>query len=155
MLPLLNQLLHCLTKLDGKDIDFSVIFSTATQRTKFLMSYQEFTSIGTLCVDKKKRVFVQGKLDKSVIMFGKKNTLVYILNEPLAQLVKWECKCSHYDIPSKSLTSITCPVVVTGDNQLEIEFTPTLPGEYKFQLIPTGCSVVGVQKFTVFPNYSF
>ena len=150
MLPLLNQLLHCLTKLDGKDIDFSVIFSTATQRTKFLMSYQEFTSIGALYVDKKKRVFVYGKLDKSVIVLGEKNTLVYILNEPLAQLVKWECKYSHYHIPSKSLTSTTCHVVVTGDNQLKIKFIPTLPGEYKFQLIPTGCSVVGVQTFTIY-----
>ena len=128
----------------------AAIFSTATQHTKFQKSHQKFISIGTLCVDKKKGEFAQGKLQKSVIMFGKKNTLVYILNEPLAQLVKWECKCSH----SNSPTSTMCPIVVSGDNQLEIEFTPTLSGEYSFQLIPTGCLVVGVQKFTVYANYS-
>ena len=149
MLPLLNQLLHCLTELDGKDIDFSVIFSTATQHTKFQKSHQKFTNIGTLCVDKKKGEFAEGNVDKFLITCYKKNTLTYVLNEPLAQLVKWECKYSHYHIPK----STTCLVMVTGDNQLEIEFTPTLSGEYSFQLIPTGCSVVGVQKFTIYAHY--
>ena len=149
MLPLLNQLLHCLIELDGKDIDLSVIFSTTTQHTKFQMSDQKFTSIGTLCVDNKKREFARGKLQKPVITFGKKNTLVYILNEPLAQFVKWKCKYTNYNLPG------ICPVVVTGDNKLEIEFIPSLPGEYSFQLIPTGCSGVGVQKFAVSVNASF
>ena len=64
--------------------------------------------------------------------------------EPIAQLVTWECKYSHND----KLTS-TCPVVVSDDNRLEIEFTPTVSGRYSFQLIPTGCPTVGIQKFTL------
>ena len=152
MLPLLNQLLHCLKQLYGKGIDLSVIINAATQHTKFQKSHEKFTSIGTLRVVNNEGEFTRGNLDKSLITCYKKNTLTYILNEPLAQLVKWECKYSHYHIPIPEM----CPVVVTGDNQLEIEFTPTLSGCYSFQLIPTKCLVVGVvvgvQKFTVRPH---
>ena len=38
--------------------------------------------------------------------------------------------------------------MVASDNQLEIEFTPTVSGTYSFRLIPTECPIVGIQKFT-------
>ena len=47
----------------------------------------------------------------------------------------------------------TCPVMVASDNRLEIEFTPIVSGIYSFQLIPTGCPIVGIQKFTLIVYY--
>ena len=143
-LSLLNQLLHHLTELDSAVADTSVIFSCTTPLTDFKKSVLNLSSLGTPSVAKD-AIFTQGSLQMtSTVFIYMKTTLVYILNEPLAHLIKWECKYGHND----NLTS-TCPVVVANDNQLEIEFTPTVSGTYSFQLIPTGCPIVGIQKFTV------
>ena len=144
MLSLLNQLLHCLTELDSAVADTSVIFSSTIPLTDFKKSVLNLSSLGTLSVAKD-ATFTQGSLLKTAeIHKDEKTTLVYILNEPIAQLVTWECKYGHNYI----MTS-TCPVVVSSDNQLEIEFTPTISGTYNFQLIPTGCPIVGIQKFSL------
>ena len=144
MLSLLNQLLHRLTELDSAVADTSVIFSSTTPLTDFKKSILNLSSLGTLSVAKD-ATFTQGSLqDTAGIYKDEKTTLVYILNEPIAHLVKWECKYGHNYI----ITS-TCPVVISNDNQLEIEFTPTVSGTYSFQLIPTGCPIVGIQKFTL------
>ena len=144
MLPLLNQLLHYLTDLDNAVINASVIFGSTIPLTHFKKSVLNLSSLGTLSVPKD-AIFTWGSLQMtSTVFVYKKTTLLYILNEPLAYLVRWECKYGQND----NLTS-TCPVVVASDNQLEIEFTPTESGTYSFQLIPTGCPIVGIQKFTV------
>ena len=144
ILSLLNQLLHRLTELDSAVGDTSVIFSSTTPLTDFNKSVLNLSSLGTLSVAKD-ATFTQGSLkDTAEIYEDEKTTLVYILNEPLAHLVKWECKYGH----NNKLKS-TCPIVVASDNQIEIEFTPTISGTYSFQLIPTGCPIVGIQKFTV------
>ena len=144
MLSLLNQLLNRLTELDSAVADTSVIFSSTIPLTDFKKSVLNLSSLGTLTVAKD-ATFTQGSFqDKARIYEDEKTTLVYILNEPIAHLVKWECKYGY----SYIMTS-TCPVVVSNDNQLEIEFTPTVSGTYSFQLIPTGCPIVGIQKFTL------
>ena len=143
-LSLLNQLLHHLTELDSAVADTSIIFSSTTPLTDLKKSVLNLSSLGTLSVAKD-ATFTQGSLqDTSTVFIYKKTTLVYVLNEPLAHLIKWECKYGHND----NLTA-TCPVVVANDNQLEIEFTPMISGTYSFQLIPTGCPIVGIQKFAV------
>ena len=143
-LSLMKLLFHRLTELDCTDVDLSEIFTSFTQLTKFKKtSLSSLAKIGELTVDRKD-VFTQGKLHNSKVNIDEKSTLVYILNEPLAQLVKWDCK--YYR--NNKLVS-TCPVVVAGDNQLEVEFTPKQSGKYNFQLIPAGSSTVGVQKFAV------
>ena len=144
MLSLLNQLLHRLTELDSAVADTSVIFSSTIPLTDFKKSFLNLSSLGTLSVAKD-ATFTQGSLQKTAEIYkDKKTTLVYILNEPIAQLVTWECKYGRNDI----MTS-TCPVVVASDNRLEMEFIPTVSGMYSFQLIPTGCPIIGVQKFTL------
>ena len=144
MLSLLNQLLHRLTELDSAVADTSVIFSSTTPLTDFKKSFLNLSSLGTLSVGKD-ATFTQGSLqDTARIYKDEKTTLVYILNEPIAHLVKWECKYGY----SYIMTS-TCPVVISNDNQLEIEFIPTVSGTYSFQLIPAGCPIVGIQTFTV------
>ena len=144
MLSLLNQLLHRLTELDSAVADTSVIFSSTIPLTDFKKSVLNLSSLGTLSVAIG-ATFTQGSLqDTARIYKDAKTTLVYILNEPIAHLVKWECKYGY----SYIMTS-TCPVVISNDNQLEIEFTPTVSGTYSFQLIPAGCPIVGIQTFTV------
>ena len=98
------------------------------------------------CVDEI-MTFTKGSLLQTTAKLGKKTTLVYVLSQPLAQLVKWECK---YGPAHRRPLSSSCPVVVTGDNRLEMEFfSKRQLGEYIFQLIPTGCPLVDIQKFTV------
>ena len=144
ILSLLNQLLHRLTELDSAVADTSVIFSSTIPLTEFKKSVLNLSSLGTLSVAKDV-MFTQGSLqDTAEIYEDAKTTLIYILNEPIAHLVKWECKYGR----NKKLTS-TCPIMVASDNQLEIEFTPTVSGTYSFHLIPTGCPIVGIQKFTL------
>ena len=144
MLSLLNQLIHSLTELDNKDVDVSVIFDSSTPRTLFKKSPNFLKCLGTLTIAKvNKEALTQGTLQKTIAKIGVKNTLIYILNNPLANLVKWECKYNCVGI------IVRCPVIVASDNQLEVEFTPTKAGKYNFQLIPTGSSILGVQKFII------
>ena len=87
MLSLLNQLLHCLTELDSAVADVSVIFSSTMPLIDFKKSILNLSSLGTLSVAKGAK-FTQGSLqDTSTVFQYKKTTLVYILNEPIAQLV--------------------------------------------------------------------
>ena len=145
MLSLLNQLIHSLTELDSKDIDVSVIFDSSTPRIIFKKSPSNvLTSLGTLTLAKvNKDALTQGTLQKTIVKTGVKSTLIYILNNPLANLVKWECKYCFNDF------SFPCPVIVSSDNQLEVEFTPTQAGKYNFKLIPTDSSISGVQMFSI------
>ena len=142
-LSLMKLLFHRLTELNRTDVDLSEIFTSSTLLTKFKKSsLLSLAKIGDLTVDTMV-VFTQGKLQNTKANVGEKTSLVFILNEPLAQLVKWDCKCYHNKLVS------TCPVIVAGENQLEVEFTPMQSGKYNFQLIPAGYSTVGAQKFTV------
>ena len=142
-LPLMKLLFSRLTELNCTDVDLSAIFMLSTLLTKFKKSsLLSLANIGQLTVDTR-NIFTQGKLQNTTTNLGEKSTLVYILNEPLAQLVKWDCKYCHNNLVS------TCPVIVANDNQLEVEFTPMQSGKYNFQLIPAGSSAIGAQKFTV------
>ena len=145
MLSLLNQLIHSLTELDSKDIDVSVIFDSSTPRIIFKKSPSNvLTSLGTLTIAKvNKDALTQGTLQKTIVKTGVKNTLMYILNNPLANLVKWHCKCCFNDL------IFSCPVIVASDNQLEVEFTPTQAGKYYFKLRSTGSLISGVQMFSI------
>ena len=89
MLSLLNQLLHRLTELDSAVADTSVIFSSTIPLTDFKKSILNLSSLGTLSVAKD-ATFTQGSLqDTAGIYKDEKTTLVYILNEPIAHLVKY------------------------------------------------------------------
>ena len=145
MLSLLNQLIHSLIELDSKDIDVSVIFDSSTPRIIFKKSPSNvLTRLGTLTLARiNKDTLTEGTLQKTIVKTGVKNTLIYILNNPLANLVKWECKCWFNNL------SFPCPVTVSSDNQLEVQFTPTQAGKYNFQLIPTGSSILGVKTFSI------
>ena len=147
MFSLINQLLHRLTELDSMKVNLSVLAQSSIPRTELKKSPLNVKSLGTLCVDEI-MTFTKGSLLQSTAKLGKKTTLVYILSQPLAQLAKWECQ---YGPAHRRPLSSSCPVVVTGDNRLEIEFTPKLQyaREYIFQLIPTGCSLVDTQNVTV------
>ena len=142
MFSLLNQLLHCLTELDNKDVDVSVILDSSTLRLLFNKSHLKLNSLGTLTTVNKEGL-TQGALQKTTTKMGVKNTLIYILNQPLANLVKWECICRRNNL------TLPCNVIVAGDNQLEVEFTPTQSGRYNFQLRPMGSSMLGIQRFSV------
>ena len=143
MLSLTNQLIHRLKELHSVDVDMSTLFNVVTTHTEFKKS--SLASFGSLATDNKE-VCTKGKLQKSTTTLGKKTNLVYVLNQPLAQLVEWKCKYGR----NNNLTSC-CHVVVTGDKQLEIQFTPHVPGDYCFQLIPTG-TLIKVQEFTISVN---
>ena len=144
MLSLLNQLIRSLTELDNKDVDVSVIFNSSTPHTVFKKSPNFLTNLGTLTTTQvNKEALTQGTLKKTIAKTGVKNTLIYILNNPLANLVKWECK---YNCGGKIFH---CPVTVASNNQLEVQFTPAQPGKYNFQLIPTGSSISDVQNFGI------
>ena len=144
MLSLLNQLIHSLTELDSKDIDVSVIFDSSTPRIIFKKSPNVLTRLGTLTLAQvNKEALTEGTLQKTIVITGVKNTLIYILNNPLANLVKWECKCSCGGI------IYHCPVTVTSDNRLEVQFTPIHAAKYNFKLRSTGSSFSGVQAFSI------
>ena len=147
MFALMNQLLHRLTELDSMKVNLSVLAQSSIPHTKLKKSLLNVESLGTLCVNET-MTFTKGSLLQTKAKLGEKTTLVYVLNQPLAQLAKWECKYGPalYRRPLSS----SCPVVVTGDNRLEMEFfSKRQLGEYIFQLIPTGCPLVDIQKFTV------
>ena len=146
MFSLMNQLLCRLTELDSMKVNLSVLAKSGIPHTELKKSQLNVESLGTLCVDEI-MTFTKGSLLQTTAKLGKKTTLVYVLNQPLAHLAKWECKYGRSDMRWIS----TCPVVVTGDNRLEIEFTPKYRHvrEYVFQLIPTGCPLVDIQTFTV------
>ena len=144
MLSLLNQLIHSLTELDNKDVDVSVIFDSSTPRTLFKKSPKFITSLGTLTIAKAdKEALTQGTLQKAFVKIGVRNTLKYILNNPLANLVKWQCKCNCDGI------GVHCSITVASDNQLTVEFTPKQTGKYNFKLVATGSSITGVQMFSL------
>ena len=147
MFALMNQLLCRLTELDSMEVNLSVLANSGIPHTKLKKSPLNVESLATLC-DNEIMTFTKGSLLQTTAKLGKKTILVYLLSQPLAQLAKWKCEYGYSD--SKWLSS-TCPVVVTGDNRLDIEFTPKRQHsrEYIFHLIPTGCSLVGIQKFTV------
>ena len=142
MFSLLNQLLHCLTELDNKDVDVSVILDSSTPRTLFNKSHLKLKSLGTFTTVNKETL-TQGALQKTTTKMGVKNTLIYILNQPLANLVKWKCICRRNKL------TLPCNVIVAGDNQLEVEFTPMQSGKYNFQLRLMGSSMLSVQTFSV------
>ena len=148
MLPLLNQLLHCLKDLNNTVVNLSAVLSITTPRTKFEKTFLTLKSLslGELSVLQNMEYIIQsGSCQKYTVKLSQKTKFIYLLNEPLVQPVKWKCKYGR----NNNLRSI-CPVVVVDNNQLLIEFTPTLPGEYSFQLVPTKCSVVQrVMPFTV------
>ena len=137
-LSLLNQLLHQLSELDSADVDLSAILHTSTFRTKIKKPSQNLKIVQFSISE------YSGKLEKAKVKLGQKSTLVYLLNEPLAQVGKWECKYG----PKKKLTS-TCKVVAANDKRLNIEFTPTLPLKYSFQLTSVGTLRTNVPKFSI------
>ena len=147
MFALMNQLLCRLTELDSMEVNLSVLANSGIPHTKLKKSPLNVESVATLC-DNEIMTFTKGSLLQTTAKLGKKTTLVYILSQPLAQLAKW--KCEYYYSGTRWLAS-SCPVVVTGDNRLDIEFTPKHQHsrEYIFHLIPTGCPLVDIQKFTV------
>ena len=148
MLPLLNQLLHCLKELDSTVVDLSALLRITVPRTKFEKPSLTLRnlSLGELSVAQNmENVIQRGSYQKYTAKLCQKSKFIYLLNEPLVQLVMWKCKYGR----DSNLTS-TCPVVVVDNNKLQIEFTPTLPGKYSFQLVPTGVSVVPrILQFTI------
>ena len=145
MLSLLNQLIYSLTELYNKDVDVSIIFDSSTPRTLFKKSPSKFlTSLGSLTIAKADiEALTQGTLQKAVVKIGVRNTLNYILNNPLANLVKWECKCNCGGI------GVNCSITVASDNQVTVEFTPKQAGKYNFQLVAIGFSITAVQMFSL------
>ena len=131
MLSLMNQLLHCLTELNSTDVDLSVIQSVETPCIEFIKSPElNLLSLGELSITENIVFLEGGSLQQFTAKLSEKNKYVYLLNEPLIQTEKWECTCSR----NNSFILSSCPVVVSSDNQLEVEFTPTVPGDYYFQL---------------------
>ena len=130
MLSLMNQLLHCLTELNFTDVDLSVIQSVATPRIKFIKSPLYFSSVGTLLTVKNIVFVTERKLQQYTVELRKKTNFVCLLNEPLFSTEKWECKCYR----NSTIMLLFNPAVVISDNLLEVEFTPTVPGKYSFQL---------------------
>ena len=146
VLTLMNQLLHCLTELDSADVDLSIIFTNSTRRTNFEKAPLSLSSLGNLFVNEALLLPTQGNIQKGRPKLGYKTSLIYEINvqKEITAVINWKCSYSHND----NLKS-TCPVEEAGDNRLKITFTPTVPGRYSFQLIPTRIRAIGVQKFTV------
>ena len=145
MLSLMNQLRHRLMELDSADVDMSIVFTNSTKRTEFEKYPLNLTSLGKLFIDKAV-LPIQGNIQKSRPKLGYKTSLIYELKvqKEVNAIINWKCIYGRND----NLTS-TCPVEEAGDNQLEIMFTPTVPGKYSFKLIPTRFRALGVQIFTV------
>ena len=131
MLSLMNQLLCQLRELNSTDVDLSVIQSVAAPRIEFIKSSElNLLSLGELLITENIVFLEGGSLQKFTAKFNEKTKFVYLVGKPMAQAEKWESKYSS----KKSLTSISCPVMVTGDDRLELEFTPAVPGKYIFEV---------------------
>ena len=139
MLLLFNQILHRLKELNSRLYNLSALLSITGPRTVFKKSPLKLTSLGTLLSTDEANIFTPGIVQKTTLKVGQQSKFAYILNEPLAQLVKWNCKYGR----NNSLSLSSCPVIVTNDSQLEIKFAPTLPGEYRFHLMPSHFSIKG------------
>ena len=130
MLSLINQLLHCLTELNSTDVDLSVIQSVETPRIEFIKSELNLLSLGELPITENITFLEGGSLQQFTAKLSKKTKFVYLVDEPMTQNEKWECKYSH----NKSITSSSFPVNVVSDDRLELEFIPAVPGKYIFEL---------------------
>ena len=128
MLSLMNQLLHRLTELNSTNVDLSVIQSVATPHIEFKKSPLYFSSVGTLSTVKNIVLVRERKFQQYTAELRKKTNFVCLLNEPLFSTEKWECKCY------RNTSIMSNPDIVISDNLLEVEFTPTVPGKYSFQL---------------------
>ena len=131
MLSLMNQLLHRLTELNSIDVDLSVLYSTTTPRIEFKKSSElNLSSLGALSIAEN-IAFLKGRsLQTFTAKLREETKFVYHLDKSLSSTEKWECKYSR----NKSITLSSCPVKVASDDQLELEFTPVVPGKYIFEL---------------------
>ena len=129
MLSFMNQLLYCLRELNSTDVDLSVIYSTATPSIEFKKSSElNLSSLGALSIVENIAFLKGTSLQTFTAKLCKETKFVYH-HEPLSNTEKWECKYSR----NKSLTSSSCSVVASYD-QVELEFTPAVPGKYTFEL---------------------